>query len=365
MPNPVNGAAAGATVEGAGAVRQGEELDAGAVTAYLVAQGLTVEGEPDVSQFAGGASNLTYLLRYPHQDVIVRRPPMGHIAKSAHDVVREARIMTALAPVYPWVPEVYAICEDNSVIGAPFYAMQRLVGSIPRRNLPPEAGLDAAATRDLCLNVINKMIDLHQVDAQAAGLEQLGKGEGYVARQVEGWSKRFRAARTPDVSDMESIMQWLAAKQPANEVAICLIHNDFRFDNVVLDPSEPTKVIGVLDWEMATLGDPLMDLGSTLAYWVQADDDPVFLQSRRQPTNAPGMLTRDEVVAYYGQRTGLSVANFDFYTVYGLFRLAGIVQQIYKRFTEGHAHNPQFGTFGAFANYLGQRCEGIIARSSL
>ncbi len=365
MSNAVNGAAAPATVEGAGPVRQGEELNAGAVSAYLRAQGHALEGEPEVFQFAGGASNLTYLLRYAGRDVIVRRPPMGHIAKSAHDVVREARIMTALAPVYPWVPEVYAICDDPGVIGAPFYAMQRLVGSIPRRNLPPEAGLDAARTRELCLNVIDKMIDLHQVDAKAAGLEQLGKGEGYVARQIEGWSKRFRAARTPDVSDMEAVMQWLAAKQPAHEVAIRLIHNDFRFDNVVLDPAQPTKVIGVLDWEMATLGDPLMDLGSTLAYWVQADDDAVFLQSRRQPTNAPGMLTRDEVVAYYGERTGLSVANFDFYTVYGLFRLAGIVQQIYKRFTEGNAHNPQFAGFGAFANYLGQRCEAIMARSAL
>jgi len=213
--------------------------------------------------------------------------------------------------------------------------------------------------------VLDTLIDLHKLDPQAAGLDSLGKGEGYVARQVEGWTKRYRAARTEDVADMESVMAWLAAKQPATEVAIRLIHNDFRFDNVVLNPADPTHVIGVLDWEMATVGDPLMDLGSSLAYWVQADDDPVFQQSRRQPTNAPGMLTRAEVIAYYGERTGLSVANFDFYTVYGLFRLAGIAQQIYKRYTEGNAKNPAFASFGFFVNYLAKRCEETIARSTL
>ena len=352
-------------IDAAGKVRSGEEVDLARVDAYLRSAGLHLEGEPQLGQFPGGASNLTYLISYPSQDLILRRPPFGHIAKSAHDVVREARIMKALKPVFPAVPEVYAICEDTQVIGAPFYVMARLRGIIPRQDLPAGLGLDAAGTRQLCLNVLDKLIDLHQLDPKAAGLDQLGKGEGYVARQVDGWSQRFRAARTDDVSDFESVMQWLADKQPRQEVAIRLIHNDFRFDNVVLDLQDPMKVIGVLDWEMATLGDPLMDLGSSLAYWVQADDDPFMLGSRRQPTNAPGMLTRREVIAHYAARTGWSVANFDFYEVYGLFRLAGIVQQIYKRFKEGNARNPVFATFGPFANYLGQRCERIIASSSL
>lgn len=352
-------------IDAAGHVRAGEEVDLARVSAYLRAAGVAIEGEPQLSQFPGGASNLTYQLSYANKDLILRRPPFGHIAKSAHDVVREAQIMTALKPVYPAVPEVYAICEDADVIGAPFYVMERLVGVIPRQNLPAELNLDSTRTRQLCLNVLDKLIDLHLLDPQTAGLDGLGKGEGYVARQVEGWRKRFRAARTEDVSDFESVMQWLVDKQPTKEVAIRLIHNDFRFDNVVLDAADPLKVIGVLDWEMATLGDPLMDLGSSLAYWVQADDDPFMLGSRRQPTNAPGMLTRTEVIAHYAQRTGWSVADFDFYEVYGLFRLAGIVQQIYKRFKEGNARNPVFATFGPFANYLGQRCERIIARSAL
>jgi aminoglycoside phosphotransferase (APT) family kinase protein len=352
-------------IDSAGAVRQGEEVDLAKVGAYLRAQGLQLQGEPEIRQFPGGASNLTYQISYGNKELILRRPPFGHIAKSAHDVVREAQIMKLLRPVYPAVPEIYAICEDLDVIGAPFYVMERLVGVIPRQEFPPELGLDAAKTRQLCLNVIDKLVELHTLNVQAAGLGALGKGEGYVARQIEGWSKRFRAARTEDVGDFESVMQWLHDKQPAKEVAICLIHNDFRFDNVVLDVADPLKVIGVLDWEMATLGDPMMDLGNSLAYWVQADDDAFMLGSRRQPTNAPGMLTRQEVIEYYGQKTGWSVANFDFYEVYGLFRLMGIIQQIYQRYKQGNARNPVFATFGPFANYLGQRCERIIAKSSL
>jgi aminoglycoside phosphotransferase (APT) family kinase protein len=352
-------------IDSAGAVRKGEEVDLAKVGAYLRAQGLQLDGKPVIQQFPGGASNLTYQISYANKELILRRPPFGHIAKSAHDVVREAQIMKLLRPVYPAVPEIYAICEDLEVIGAPFYVMERLVGVIPRQEFPPELGLDAVKTRQLCLNVIDKLVELHTLNLQTSGLSTLGKGEGYAARQIEGWSKRFRAARTDDVGDFESVMQWLHDKQPASEVAICLIHNDFRFDNVVLDPADPLKVIGVLDWEMATLGDPLMDLGNSLAYWVQADDDGFMLGSRRQPTNAPGMLTRQEVIEYYGQKTGWSVANFDFYEVYGLFRLMGIVQQIYQRYKQGNARNPVFATFGPFANYLGQRCERIMARSSL
>ncbi len=352
-------------IDGAGSVRAGEEIDLAKVCVYLQTQGLVFEGEPMLKQFPGGASNLTYQISDAKRDLILRRPPLGHIAKSAHDVVREAQLMKLLRPAYPAVPEIYAICEDVDVIGAPFYVMERMVGIIPRQNFSPEMGLDAGKTRQLCLNVIDKLIELHALDPQASGLSSLGKGEGYVARQVQGWSKRFRTARTDDVGDFESVMAWLHEKQPHKEVAIRLIHNDFRFDNVVLDVADPLKVIGVLDWEMATLGDPLMDLGSSLAYWVQADDDMFMLGSRRQPTNAPGMLTRKEVIDYYGQQTGWSVANFDFYEVYGIFRLMGIVQQIYKRYSEGNARNPLFATFGPFANHLGQRCENIITSSHL
>jgi aminoglycoside phosphotransferase (APT) family kinase protein len=342
-------------------VRAGEELDAAAVDAFLKARVPGLEGPPALSQFPGGASNLTYLVRYANRDLVLRRPPFGHKAKSAHDMLREARVLGALRPFYPAAPEVLAVCDDSAVMGCDFFVMARIEGVIPRRNLPPELGLDEAKTRALCLAVIDKLVALHAIDPVACGLTDLGKGEGYVERQVEGWSRRFRDSRTDDVPDFEAVMGWLSANRPAREVAIRPIHGDFRFDNVVLDPADPLKVIGVLDWEMATLGDPLMDLGNSLAYWVQADDDEYFRATRRQPTNAPGMLTRAEVVAHYAARTGLSVDRFDFYEIFGLFRVAVIVQQIWRRYREGHTKDPQFAGFGPLVAYLDGRCRRLIA----
>jgi aminoglycoside phosphotransferase (APT) family kinase protein len=246
-----------------GVVRSGEELDVARIDAFLKAQIGDLQGAPEINQFAGGASNLTYMLHYPQRDLILRRPPFGHRAKSAHDMLREANIMTALKPVYPYVPNVLATCSNPEVMDCDFYVMERIRGIIPRQNLPEGLNLSVEDTRKLCLSVIDKMIELHQVDYKAAGLESLGKGDGYVARQIDGWSDRFRKARTDDVVDFESVMAWLKAKLPAKDVATCIIHNDFRFDNVVLNPDNPFEVIGVLDWEMATLGDPLMDLGNT------------------------------------------------------------------------------------------------------
>lgn len=347
------------------AVRHGEELDLARVDTFLKARIPGLSGMPELEQFPGGASNLTYLLRYADRDLILRRPPFGHRAKSAHDMLREAKIMAALKPVYPYVPDVLAICDDPAVMDADFYVMQRIPGIIPRSNLPKGMTLTPEETRALCLSVIDKLIELHLVDYQAAGLDTLGKGGGYVKRQIDGWSDRYRKARTPDVNDFETVMAWLQAKMPAQDIATTLIHNDFRFDNVILNPDNPQQVIGVLDWEMATLGDPLMDLGNTLAYWAQADDDATMQLMRRQPTHLPGMLTRDEVVAYYGEKTSFKVDNFDFYTIYGLFRLAAILQQIYYRFYHGQTKNPAFAPFGQMVNYLESRCLRLMQESAL
>ncbi|SFI08230.1 Predicted kinase, aminoglycoside phosphotransferase (APT) family [Collimonas sp. OK307] len=352
-------------IDQAGAVRSGEELDVAKIAAFLKSIDSSLEGLPTVSQFPGGASNLTYLLSYANRELILRRPPSGAKVKSAHDMLREANIMSELKPVYPYVPSVFATCQDRAVMDSDFYVMERLRGVILRDKLPEGLVLSEADTRQLCLNVIDKMIALHQVDYQAAGLAHLGKGDGYVQRQISGWSERYRKARTDDAVDFESVMSWLNEKMPATDVATCLIHNDFRFDNVVLDVDNPLNVIGVLDWEMASLGDPLMDLGNTLAYWVQADDEPQFKQMRRQPTHLPGMLTRNEVIAYYGEKTGYRTDHFDFYEIYGLFRLAVIVQQIYYRFHHGQTKNPQFAFFVHVTNYLEQRCKNLIAQSSI
>ncbi len=361
-------------VPGAGPVRDEDAFDTAAVALWLRhhASGTGgLDGIPEVRQFSGGASNLTYLLRYPPavpgevgRDLILRRPPSGTKARGAHDMTREHRIMTALGPVFGKVPTMVALCEDDSVIGSPFYVMERLVGTILRRDIPPELGMGEADVRRLCLTALDTLVALHRVDVDAAGLGELGRGPGYVARQVGGWSERFRRVRTEDVGDFEDVMRWLDARRP-DDVGQVLIHNDFRFDNLVLAPDDPTRVIGVLDWEMATVGDPLMDLGGALAYWVQADDDAAFAQFRLQPTHTPGMLTRAEVVAYYADRMGLTVdpARWVFYEVFGLFRLAVIGQQIYYRFHQGQTTNPAFGLFHEVVVYLEGRCRRLVARA--
>ncbi|WP_166251422.1 phosphotransferase family protein [Marinobacter salicampi] len=351
-------------IDQAVAIREGEELDVAAVDRFMKQALPDLIGEPSIKQYPGGASNLTYQVDYGDRSFVLRRPPFGKIAKSAHDMLREARVMKALKPVYPYVPDIIAICDDHSVLGADFYVMERLKGIILRQDFPKGFELGEEDTRKLCLNVIDKLVDLHRVDPEAAGLDHLGKGAGYVKRQITGWSDRFRKARTDDVGDFEKVMAWLDRKMP-DDVAQVVIHNDFRFDNVVLNPDNPFEVIGVLDWEMATIGDPLMDLGNSLAYWVQADDEGPFQMLRRQPTHRPGMLTRQEVVDYYLEKSGLSVERFDYYEIYGLFRLAVIIQQIYYRFYHGQTKDKRFAAFGHAANYLEKRCLKLIEASDL
>lgn len=340
-------------------MRAGEELDVAKVDAWLKGRVSGLGGAPEVTQYSGGASNWTYRLRYESHDLVLRRPPEGTKAKSAHDMGREYRIQAALRPVFPLVPEMIAFCDDPSVLDCDFYVMRRLDGLILRKNPPRDLSLTPDQTRRLCLNVIDTLIALHQVDVAAAGLENLGKGAGYARRQIEGWSDRYRKARTWNVPRFEGVMTWLAAHTP-EDTATCVIHNDFRFDNVVLDPRDQTRVIGVLDWEMATLGDPLMDLGNALAYWIQKDDDFFIRSLRRQPTHLPGMLTRREVVDYYAEKTGRRALNWAFYEVYGIFRLAVIAQQIYFRYQRGQTRNPAFRNFWMFVTYLAWRCRRVI-----
>ncbi|WP_338864063.1 phosphotransferase family protein [Myxococcus stipitatus] len=351
-----------ASIDTPGSVRSGEELNVAAVDAWLKQQVPSLEGTPTVTQFSGGASNWTYRLLYPHRDLILRRPPSGTKAKSAHDMSREYRVQQALKPAYPWVPRMVGLCQDPTILGTDFYVMERIEGLIPRANLPRGLNLDRDQTRQLCLNVIDKLLELHAVDAQAVGLSSLGKGPGYPRRQVEGWSDRFEKARTWNVPSYRYVRDWLKSNIP-DDIATCVIHNDWRFDNVVLDPAEPTRVIGVLDWEMATLGDPLMDLGSALAYWVEADDTFFMRATRRQPTHLPGMLRRQEVVDYYLQRSGLKPANWTFYEVFGIFRLAVIIQQIYYRYHHKQTRNPAFKNFWALVTYFDWRCKRIIRKA--
>lgn len=346
-------------VDQAGAVREEDAFDTDAVSAWLSSNVDGLERLLEVRQFPGGASNLTYLLRYPDRELILRRPPVGSKAASAHDMRREYKVQRQLRPVYPYVPNMLALCDDHSVLGSDFYVMDRIEGIILRGDLPEGLTLSPDQARSLALRTIDRLVELHEVDHVAAGLTDLGKGAGYVERQVRGWTDRYARARTPGSPDFSAITDWLAANQP-EEVRICVIHNDFRFDNVVLDAPETLNVVGVLDWEMATLGDPLMDLAGSIAYWIQADDDETALLLRRQPTHLPGMPTRREVVDYYCDRMGLSTESWTFYEVFGQFRLAVIMQQIYYRFHKGQTHNAAFKNFDVFVKYLLARCHKAI-----
>jgi aminoglycoside phosphotransferase (APT) family kinase protein len=344
---------------GAG-VRAGEELNEDAVDAWLKTRVDGLRGAPKITQYSGGASNWTYRLEYESHDLVLRRPPKGTKAKSAHDMGREYKIQKALRPAFPYVPEMIAFCDDPAVIGAEFYVMRRINGLIPRARMPDEVPKDPASIRTLCRRVVHVLAELHQVDVNATGLAVLSKGKGYPRRQIEGWSERYDKARTWNVPKFGKVVRWLKANIP-DDAGTCLIHNDYRFDNLILDPADPLRIIGVLDWELATVGDPLMELGSALAYWVQADDDFIAKKTRRQPTHLPGMLARQAFVAAYCEATGRgAIDNWVFYEVYGLFRLAGILQQIYYRYHHGQTRNPAFKNLWLLANYLHWRCLAAI-----
>jgi aminoglycoside phosphotransferase (APT) family kinase protein len=347
-------------------VREGEQLDLEAIDRCLKENIDGLQGTPAITQFPSGASNLTYSLKYDNRELVLRRPPFGTIAKSAHSMFREYRIMNALKPAYPAVPKtLYYTDKEHSVIDAEFYVMDRVDGYLISNAIPEDWNFSAEDTRKLCLSIFDKLIELHQVDYKAVGLEDFGRPQGYIKRQVEGWSGRFEKALTDDVEPYEDVRQWLVDKMPAKEVAHAILHGDFRIDNVILSPDNPMDVVAVLDWEISALGDPLMDLGNTLAYWVQADDSPELRALIAQPSDVPGMLTRRELLDYYAEKTGTDVSGFDFYSVYGYFRNAVIIQQIYYRFYHGQTKDQRFVSFGHAVKILLDHCRSLIAASSL
>jgi aminoglycoside phosphotransferase (APT) family kinase protein len=335
-------------------VREEDRFDVVRMHQWL-APFINVDAVPEVLQFRSGASNLTYLLQYPDRELVLRKPPVGTKAASAHDMKREFLIQSRLQPVYPLVPSMIALCDDQTVMGSDFYVMERVVGDIFRRDVPE--GVKPSDVSVMADSLISGLVQLHAVDASI--LAELNKGPGYVQRQVEGWSKRYRNALTDDVPNGEKVMAWLDANRP-DDVASCVIHGDWRIDNVVFD-LEQARIVGVLDWELATVGDPLMDLGSSLAYWVDRDDEPAFAALRRQPSHLPGMPTREEFVQRYLQLSGRRCDDFTFYEVFGLFRLAVIIQQIWARYRAGQTTNPAFAGFGDACNTLINRAESRLS----
>ena len=346
-------------------VREGEELDAGRLGAFL-AERFPAEGGPlEVRQFPKGHSNLTYCLRYGAREMVLRRPPFGANIATAHDMSREFRVLSGLSDTYPLAPRPLAYCEDEAVLGAPFFLMERVRGVILRGNEPPAAlGLGEAEMGALSKNLVDGLAALHAVDASKEPLAALGRPQGYVERQVTGWTRRYFAARTDEIPAIEAAARWLGEHTPP-ERGTALIHGDFKYDNLVLDPNEPTRVVAVLDWEMATVGDPWMDLGTSLGYWLDPEDPD---NTRSLPfglTLREGNLRRAELVERYARRTGGDAPDPLFYYVYGLFKVAVIAQQIYRRYKLGHTLDPRFAMMILGVHVLGEQAARAIERGRI
>jgi len=341
-------------------VRPGEELDVDKLAAFLKQYLPQLNGPIIVEQFPSGFSNLTYLLRIGGQEVVLRRPPVGAKIKTAHDMSREYRILSHLFPLYRKVPRPLLYCDDASVIGAPFYVMERVKGIILRAQPPTEVELSHETMKGLSKSFVDNLAEIHQLDYQSAGLGDLGNPAGYVQRQVDGWTKRYYAARTSEVVEVERVARWLSDHQPAESAQGALIHNDYKYDNLVLSPHDLSEVLAILDWEMATIGDPLMDLGTTLGYWIETTDSLQWQQYGFVLTRLPGNFTREQLLEHYANKTGLEIRDPVFYYVYGLMKIAVIVQQIYFRYIQGFTKDPRFATLDRFVRACGVQAERAI-----
>ncbi len=353
------------TIDRSSSVRPGEELPTDLLYEYLNRHLPDLAAPLTVEQFPAGFSNLTYLLRSGDRELVLRRPPVGAKIKTAHDMSREYRILSHLYPVYPKVPRPLLFCDDESILGAPFYVMVRVTGIILRAQKPTGVDLAPALMRRLSLAFIENLAEIHELDYQAAGLGELGSPQGYVKRQVEGWTKRYFNARTDDVPAIEKLAEWLEQNLPADSERPGLIHNDYKYDNLVLDPDDLGHVIAVLDWEMATIGDPLMDFGTSLGYWVETTDPEEWQRYGFGLTSLPGSFTRTELLEHYTQRTGRRIDNPVFYFAYGLLKIAVIVQQIYFRYKKGLTRDPRFAGLGALVKACGDLAQRAIDRKRI
>ena len=330
-------------------VREGEELNAKNLKSFLQQKELiqNIDGELEVSQFSNGYSNLTYLIKIENKEYVVRRPPFA-APKRGHDMGREYKVLSRLNPVFDKAPKTYAFCEDIEVIGAPFYIMEKVQGEILTARAAQKKGVSPQEFKTISNTWLDTFAEFHTIDYKHAGLEDLGRPEGYVSRQVTNWGKQYLAAATDDVPAAEKVMSWMQQNQPAS-YDHTLIHNDFKYDNVVFKGDRWLKIAAILDWEMCTLGDPLMDLGTSLGYWTTADDADFMKQGLPSPTVMDGNPSRSDIVQGYAEKSGRSVDNIVFYYAYGLFKIAVIAQQIYYRYKHGHTQDPKFSNLNKAA----------------
>lgn len=321
-------------------IRSGEEIAQAELENYLKEQ-IGTKDKLSIRQFPSGFSNLTYLLTLGDDQFVMRKPPIGANVKSGHDMSREFNILTALEDHFK-VPKPILFCEDDSVIGSPFYVMERLNGIILRAGMPADMIPDEPLMKVISESWVETLVQLHKVNIEAAGLSDFGKPEGYVERQVSGWIGRYQKSQTDEIKEMDNVAKWLHAHQPT-QYETNLIHNDYKYDNVVLDPADWSNIIGVLDWEMATIGDPLMDMGTSLGYWVDTDDPPELRKMQLNPTTSLGNPSREELMTLYERYSGSMVDHPVFYYAFGLFKVAVIAQQIYSRYKAGITKDERFG----------------------
>ena len=339
-----------------------EQFELDKLNTYLETAAPAIGKIYHITRFPGGYSNVTYCLETDHKEYVLRMPPAGAQIHAAHDMGREFRVISMLEPHYKKVPHVIHCCEDEQIIGAPFYIMERIKGVILRAGNAPKMQIEQDEMHAISVALIDNLVELHAIDIEKTGLIQLGKPEGYVNRQVTGWVKRYYAAETDTIENMNSIADWLSKQIPREQEAT-LLHNDYKYDNVILDPTNLSNIICVLDWEMTTVGDPLMDLGASLAYWFEAGEEAVL--KIYNLTWLPGNLSRKEFVNHYAEKTHRDVADILFYYVFGLFKNAVIGQQIYQRFKQGKTNDPRFGALLPLIQLLSLKAIQALDKNSI
>ena len=338
-------------------VRADERFDVEPVAAFLRASGMPL-GDLEVEQFPAGQSNLTYLLRSDEREAVLRRPPLGPVAPRAHDMAREYRILHRLHPSFPLAPQPYVLCEDTTVIGAPFYVMERRHGLILDQDLPADWTPSRELHRGIAESLVRVLVDLHAVDWQAAGLGEIGRPEGYMRRQVGGWIERYSRARTTDVAGVDRLCAWMSANLPISPEPT-VVHNDYKLNNVLLDRTDPRRVNAVLDWEMATVGDPLSDIASLVVYWTEPGEADTIMGGLRSVTSEPGFPSRDDITELYGRLSGRDLSGLRWYIAFAYFKLGVICQQIYYRWCKGQTHDERFAGHGEVASNLIRKAASV------
>lgn len=346
------------------AIRVGEEPSLSKLEPFLLANFPDAAGALAIEQYPSGHSNLTYLVRFGRREFVLRRPPFGSKVKTAHDMSREYRVLSNLHSVYSPAPRALLYCDDPSILGAPFYLMEPIHGIIIRRDPLPGLPFTAVTAGRLSESFVDNLAQLHSIDYAAAGLAELGKPQGYIERQVHGWVDRYYGSQTHDLPEIAPIAEWMKDHMPPSNNAT-LIHNDYKYDNLVLAADDITRIIGVLDWEMATIGDPLADLGTALAYWVDSQDPDDLQKIRWCPSTYPGSFTRAQLVERYAQTTGRDVSNIAFYLVFARFKIAVIVQQIYYRYQQGLTSDARFASMPEAVRALLRASLQLIERPAI